>query len=178
MNPGRAFLRVVRGMVLATCFTMLGLAGHAGGGAAIRLGAPSLVAAVLIAAGSVAWADRQRGFGQLLGAAACTQLAFHLTLSLSPETAMAAHAAVDQQMLVGHVAGGILMTTVLARADAAVWGLYRSARRLANFPPVVLLGPVVDRSPHIPRRGPAGVGAGLLLATATPHRGPPRMTAA
>ncbi|MBA2389096.1 MAG: hypothetical protein H0V67_02465 [Geodermatophilaceae bacterium] len=131
--------------------------------------------------------------GALLAAAACAQQAFHVTLSLSPQPAVGMHGwhvaqsaagvTVDLRMLLGHVAGAILMARVLTRGDAAVWSLYRAVHRSVRRIGVHPLGssPVVaDARP----RWWAGVstgaitGAGLRLAAATPYRGPPRAFAA
>lgn len=185
MNPGYGWLRLLRGALLAACCLVLGWSGHALGGASFNATAPVLAAAVLIAAGSVGLAGRQCGFGRVLGAAAWSQLVFHLTLSVSPPPAAghAGHGAVtglDVRMLLGHVAGAVLMAAVLAYGDAAAWGLYRSLRRFV-VPRVVGQVVVVDRTGQVPAHLLERVGlgaAGLLLVAATPHRGPPRVAAA
>ncbi|MBA3418779.1 MAG: hypothetical protein H0U09_08790 [Geodermatophilaceae bacterium] len=179
MDPGHGWLRVLRGAALAACCLLLGLSGHWLGGATAGSTGPMLVAAALIATGSVAWAGRQRGFGQLLGATACSQAAFHVVLSLSPDSAMGTHPAVDVRMLLGHTIGSVLMAAVLACGDAAVWGLYRSLRRFV-VPRLPGALPIGDRTVRIPARltAPATVSVALLLAAATPYRGPPRTLAA
>lgn len=172
---------MLRGAALAACCLLLGVSGHALGGAPLGPSVPVLVAAVFIAAGSVAWAGRQRGFGQLLGAAACSQLALHLTLSLSlsPETSMGVHAALDLRMLLGHTVGAALLAAVLARGDATVWALYRALCRFA-VPRLTVAPRAPDTCPRIgSARGDGAImRAGLRLAAATPYRGPPRVAAA
>ncbi|MGI8694839.1 MAG: hypothetical protein ACR2JK_18380 [Geodermatophilaceae bacterium] len=91
MDPRHGWLRALRGAALAACCLLLGFSGHTFGSAGFGRTTPVLAAAALIAAGSVVWADRQRDFRQLLGAAACSQLAFHVTFSLSPDPATAGH---------------------------------------------------------------------------------------
>lgn len=179
MNPGHGWLRGLRGGVLAVCCLLLGLSGHALGGAPLGLTAPVLVTGALIAAGSVACAVRQRDFGQLFAAAACSQLAFHLALSLSPEPSMGAHAAFDSRMLLAHAGGAVPLAAVLARGDAAFWALYRAARRFV-LPLVASTVPVVDRTPLVGAlsTAPVGVRARLLVSAATPYRGPPQECAA
>ncbi|CAN5223232.1 hypothetical protein BH20ACT5_BH20ACT5_21410 [soil metagenome] len=174
MNPGRGRLRLLRGAVLAACCVLLAISGHALGDGPVGLTAPLVVAIALVAGGSVAWADQQRGFGHLLGAAMCSQVAFHLTLSLSPEHAVGhAGATVDVRMVLGHVAATVVMAWILAKGDAGAWALHRSLRgllpRIGGLPTV----PASPPSMCPRRRASVENRAGLRLATARPHRGPP-----
>ncbi|MGI8694838.1 MAG: hypothetical protein ACR2JK_18375 [Geodermatophilaceae bacterium] len=78
-------------------------------------------------------------------------------------------------MLLGHVVGAILMAWVLARADAVVFGLCRSLHRFV-VPRVCAAPHAGERTPRLsaPPKDEAITGVGLLLATATQYRGPPR----
>lgn len=185
MDPGRGWLRVLRGLALAACCVLLGMSGHAIGGATLGLTTPVVLAAVLIGAGSVAWAGRQRDFVPLLRAAGCAQVAFHLVLSLFPAPVTAGHEMhpaaplpADVRMLLGHALGAVVMAWVLARGDALVYGLYRSLRAVV-VPDVRDTRPPPAAAPRLTAdRADVSIrGVGLRLAAAVPRRGPPQLVA-
>lgn len=179
MNPGRGWLRLLRGGVLATASVLLGLSGHlfGGGSADAALAAPTLLVGAVVGAGAVAWAHRRRGFGQLLAAATVAQVALHVTLSLMPahhDHGAAATSSFGLSMVLGHAAASLVMAWALARGETALWALGRilfRPRRAAVAASAYRPGLV-----PIPLPGVL-VPAGLRVATAHPHRGPPEYAA-
>jgi hypothetical protein len=181
-NPGRGGVRAARGLLLALACALLALAGHVAGGGTATSVAPLLLVGGPLAGAFVVWADRQRGFGGLLLAAAGSQLPFHVVFSMCAGAGLPRHSStVSAAMVAGHLVAAAAMAWTLALGEASLWALYRALRGLA--PGLLFLAsPVVDVRP-LPA-GPSAEGprrlaaAGLVLAAANHRRGPPLLRAA
>jgi hypothetical protein len=176
MSPAQGAVRVLRGCALAVCCTLLALSGHVLGGGSVASVLAMLVVAAPLGAAFVVWADRQRGPVQLAAAAVGSQAAFHAVFTLCGGTALH-HAPVATEMAAGHVAAAVVAAWVLARGEAALWGLYRALSAVVLSVP----GPtaVVQRLvPGRPDGVPVVTDAGVVIAGTHPRRGPPRALAA
>src|SRR3954452_6120325 len=180
-NPGRGRVRAARGLLLALACAVLALAGHVVGGGAATSVAPLLLVGGPLAGAFVVWADRQRGFGELLLAAAGSQVPFHVVFSMCAGVGLPRHSApVSAAMVAGHLVAAATMAWILALGEASLWGLYRALRGLTpGLPPSA--PPIVDVRPlpaHPTADGPRRLGAGLVLPSANHRRGPPLLPAA
>src|SRR3954471_5498950 len=180
-NPGRGRVSAMRGLLLALACAALALAGHVAGGGAATSVAPLLLVGGPLTGAFVVWADRQRGFGELLLAAAGSQVPFHVVFSMCAGVGLPRHSApVSAAMVAGHLVAAATMAWMLALGEASLWGLYRALRGLApGLPPSA--PPIVDVRPlpaHPTAEGPRRLGAGLVLASANHRRGPPLLPAA
>lgn len=173
-SPGRGVARALRGSLLASCCTLLALAGHlAGGGRATAL-LPMLIGAAALTAWFIVCAERPRTTAQVVAAAMGSQVVFHVILSFCGSTSATAGERGAAATVLGHALAAALSGWVLARGDAAVWSLYHLLRELVS---VVMVRPHVVTSPpcgaHRADTAAAGCGAGMVLAAAHPRRGPP-----
>jgi hypothetical protein len=179
-SPGRGGVRAVRGLLLASVCALIALAGHvAAGGEATAVG-PLVVVGGPLAAAFVVWADRERRFGELLLAAAGSQLPFHVVFTFCAGSTLPSHSASgDAAMVTGHLAASAAIAWLLSRGEASLWALHRAlsrlvARRLPGSPVL----PWTRRHAGDPERRTGRCGAGLVLASAHGRRGPPRLHAA
>ena len=168
--------RLLRAVAFAAIATQLAALGHLAGGG----GSPD--AAVLLAGGATIGAiatgltGRRRGWSSIFGVLLACQIAFHLLFCVDVHAmAGGAHPLLPTdpfRMVTFHLIAAALSALVLARGDAALFGLFTALRRFVLMgcrPIVVDLPPQwISRSarPSSPR--PAGV-----LLSASPRRGPP-----
>lgn len=173
-SPARGVLRFVRGGVLAAACTLCALGGHGLAGGAIP-GLGSLVVLGWLGACFVLLADRRRGFGGILAAAAGSQVVFHIMFALTGTHA--GHESTqpvvipDAGMLVGHAAAALCLAALLAHGERVVWGLYH-AFRLVFVPTITLPAPDASAVSACVARE-SGPTREALLVREHPLRGPP-----
>jgi hypothetical protein len=168
--------RRFRAVTFAAIATQLAALGHLAGGGGTPDAAVLLVGGATIGAIATGLTSRRRGWSSIFGVLLACQLAFHLLFSVDVHAmAGGAHPVLpvdDLLMLSFHLLAAAVSALVLARGEAALFGLFAALRRF------VLLGSraiVVDLPPQWVSRGagpssprPAGV-----LLSASPRRGPP-----
>ncbi|MBO0839479.1 MAG: hypothetical protein J2O49_01475, partial [Sciscionella sp.] len=137
--------RVLRGTLLAGCSSALAIAAHAIGGGGLPDAGVTALLTVLIAAGGIALADRQRGTVAILTALGVSQLGMHEMLGVLADPGMAnagmAHMSTmpapsasyasmihpstihPTVMLAGHALAVLITAWLLAGAESAIFGL-------------------------------------------------------
>lgn len=167
----------MRAAVLALVTVLISIGGHALAGGAVHLSLPMLLGALGLGALAVAAADVRRSFAEILVVVLVAQPVLHLLASLgghgthaSPTTGMGIG------MLLGHGAAALLVSVVLAGAEAAVWsiaGVLSPARLPTAEPVCVCAPPRACPADHSPEHGVSALLEGALFG-----RGPPVVTCA
>lgn len=170
--PGKGAARWARAAVLALVTVLVSLGGHALAGGAVHLSMPMLLGALGLGALAVAAADVRRSFAEILVVVLVAQPVLHLLASLgghgthaSPATGMGVG------MLLGHGAAALLVSVVLAGAEAALWSIagVLSPSRLPTAEPVCACAPPrACPADHSPEHARSALLPGTLF-----RRGPP-----
>ena len=168
--------RLFRAVAFAAIATQLAALGHLAGGGGTPDAAVLLVGGATIGAIATGLTSRRRGWSSIFGVLLACELAFHLLFSVDMHAmARGAHPLVpvdEFRMLTFHLLAAAVSALVMARGDAALFGLFATLRRF------VLLGNraiVVDLPPHWISRdaGPSSPRPAGVLLSASPRRGPP-----
>jgi hypothetical protein len=168
--------RLFRAIAFAAIATELAALGHLAGGGGTPDAAVLLIGGATIGAISTGLTRARRGWSSIFGVLLACQLAFHLLFSVDMHPmAGGAHSLlpVDEfRMLSFHLLAAAVSALVLARGEAALFGLFAVLRRFG------LLGSraiVVDLPPQWISRsaGPSAPRPSGVLLSASPRRGPP-----
>jgi hypothetical protein len=150
---------VVRGSVLSGFSLLLSVSSHAVAGGSAHLSAGSVAGGLLVAAVSVAAADAQRRFRDIVAVVGLSQVALHVMAGGGHAGAGVA-AAPEVGMVAAHVLAAVLVSAVLAHGERLIWSLFSllrvpRAQRLFRCVRTVATAVPEPRFPEPPRLRPA-----------------------
>lgn len=175
--------RAARGWIAAAFATFVAAFSHVAAGGNDPTAFGVIVSLVLSGAACTLLAGRTLSLGRLAASVAVSQVLFHGLFSTLGTPAAVAHehasvlpdaaaAAPHTDMLLAHVAAGLLTLVALRHGERAFWGVADTARLLLSR----LLPVVIPVLPSLPRLAPATrtVSARtVLLLSPMRRRGPP-----
>ncbi|MFW6091795.1 MAG: hypothetical protein ACODAF_07920 [Actinomycetota bacterium] len=124
VNPGRGWLRVLRGFLLAGGCLALSLGAHVAAGGSVHVPPIMVLYGFLLSAICVAAADGQRGFGGIFAVMAVSQVILHLVASGGGHHGASATAVtLDLAMVFAHAVGAVVLSVMLAYGERVLWAL-------------------------------------------------------
>ncbi|HEY1573288.1 MAG TPA: hypothetical protein VGG05_18240 [Pseudonocardiaceae bacterium] len=177
MTPTKGTLRVCRGVMLAVASSTLAIAAHGVAGGGLPDTALTLLLVFGVSAVGIAVAGKRYSLGAVAGVLGTVQLVTHLLLSFD-STGMDGMAGMNMAtagglaMVGAHAVAVVLTSVLVVRADAVLFALARSARRM--LPMLVAHAPVIAhaRCPR-PAAAPRRDLAAVALCRINARRGPP-----
>lgn len=184
--------RVVRGLLVALCGSMLAVGGHLlAGGAVPRQ--PALFGLIALAAGAtVVASDRAWSYRRLLAALAAIEAVTHVALELGhqhaaltagpapagsltaatlPGSVVTGSSSSGWLMLAAHAAAALATAWLLRRGEALFWRAVEALRPATSWPTVG--APAAVPRPLSPRADSPVQPVPVMLSGAASHRGPP-----
>lgn len=173
LAPVRGVLRVLRGVALAVCSTVLAVAAHAAGGGGVPNAGLALLLAVLLAAAGVGLARRRRSLPGILGVLTVTQVVLHFLLACADLHAAPVRAmfSIAWGMVAAHAVAVLVTALMLTKAEAAVFGVAAALVRL--LPRVLVFVPAERPADPVTVAEPVDRLVRVLLRCVCPLRGPP-----
>lgn len=177
-SPAHGRMRVLRGLVLASASLLIPAAAHVAAGGAVPVDIGFILAAAGLAGACVALADRRRGVVEIGAVVLLAQPVMHAVLSWGGHHDVTAD---GLTMVVAHVLAGVLVSLLLAGAEAVLWAwwslwttilwtasMWRRVRRA--------LAATVPGAPRPAGRrlvAPEALSSASVVLAVAPRRGPP-----
>lgn len=174
VTPTKGTLRVCRGLALAAVSATLAVAAHGIAGGGMPGIVPTLLLSFGVSATGIALASKRYSLGTVVALLGVTQLVTHLLLSVESTgmSGMGPEMFNGVAMLGAHAAAVLVTSLLFVWADALLFALARTLRRLL---PIVVGPAPVAPGPHRPRptTAPRNQCTAVSLCRINARRGPP-----